>query len=462
MLVAKTQNYQAIKDAQMANYMKRAQEYARGGETEKAILEYNRMLFLVKESNCYADPALYIERGKLYIQLCDLSSAIANYRKALKLRADPALEKQLKELCFLKGLSMIEEGNASQALEYMEHGMAHGQEYNYLRALTFISIGERSMALKELEQCLVDSTSPLALEAYILKAKILWALQREHEGNAAMWLAFKLNPQHAEVQEFLKIVKPKLEEWHAKATTSIFDQNYEKALYCITKGFEVWPDSSRLLLLRAFVYRQQGNFEGALTELEKATRNMDYEQVTSKLKEQIGLTYNDMGQRLYSQELYQEAITLFNEALTYISTEPGCYVNRGDCYRQLSQYDLALADYNTALEMDGGSKDLKMRLALVYYSRGYQFLYRNDPEGAIIELSRSIFYEHSVADFYVQRATAYLRIQDTQKAFEDVKSALRINPSHTDAKTLLESFKTKTTSSLPASLQTLLRKHSRV
>jgi tetratricopeptide (TPR) repeat protein len=371
------------------------------------------------------------------------------------------VEKQLKELCFLKGLSMIEEGNASQALEYMEHGMAHGQEYNYLRALTFISIGERAMALKELEQCLGDLTSPLALEALILKTKILWALQREYEGNAAMWQAFKLNPQHTEVQEFLKIVKPKVEEWHSKAATAIFDQDYDKALYCITKGFEVWPDSSRLLLLRAFVYRQQGNFEGALTELEKATRNMDYEQVTAKLKEQIGLTYNDMGQRLYSQELYQEAITLFNEALTYIGSEAGCFINRGDCYRQLSQFDLAMADYNTAMEMDSGNKDLKMRLALLYYSRGYQLLYRNDPEGAIIELSRSIFYENSVADFYAQRATAYLRIQDTQKAFEDVKNALRLNPTHADAKTLLDSFKTKTAASLPQALQTLLRKHGR-
>lgn len=457
MIVPRPQSYQAIKDAQVEAHMKKAQDFARGGETEKAILEYNRMLFLVPDSNAHSDPGLYIERGKLYIQLCDLSSAIANYRKSLKIRQDPAVEKQLKELCFLKGLSMIEEGNATQALEYMEHGMAHGQEYNYLRALTFISIGERQMALKELDQCFTD-TSNIALEAHILKSKILWALQREHEGNAAMWQAFKINPQHAEVQEFISIVKPKVEEWHSKAASAVFDQDYEKALYCISKGFDIWPDSSRLLLLRAFVYRQQGNFEGALTELEKATRNMDYEQITAKLKEQIGLTYNDMGQRLYSQELYQEAITLFNEALTYIGSEAGVFINRGDCYRQMGQYDLAMADYHTAMEMDSNNKDLKMRLALLYYSRGYQLLYRNDPDGAIVELSRSIFYENSVADFYAQRATAYLRVQDTQKAFEDVKSALRLNPTHPDAKVLLENFKTKTTASLPRAIQNLLTK----
>lgn len=52
MLVPRAQSYQAIKDAQVEAYMKKAQEYARGGETEKAILEYNRMLFLVNDSNC--------------------------------------------------------------------------------------------------------------------------------------------------------------------------------------------------------------------------------------------------------------------------------------------------------------------------------------------------------------------------------------------------------------------------
>ncbi len=57
-------------------------------------------------------------------------------------------------------------------------------------------------------------------------------------------------------------------------------------------------------------------------------------QMEQEVKNQIALTYNEMGIVLFDREQFDEAITLFNESLQFRQNDWGVYANRGDCYRQ--------------------------------------------------------------------------------------------------------------------------------
>ena len=58
--------------------------------------------------------------------------------------------------------------------------------------------------------------------------------------------------------------------------------------------------------------------------------------------------------------------------------DSGIYINRGDAYRELKKFNLALSDYHYALDLlntegNGGSKDTAMiraRLSLTHYALG--------------------------------------------------------------------------------------------
>ena len=113
------------------------------------------------------------------------------------------------------------------------------------------------------------------------------------------WNAHQVDPEHYEVQEFLSIMKPRAEEFYKKATKFLFDQNIPMALECVKKGLDLFHDMSKLLLLRASIYRQQKDFEQALNDLERASKFMFAEGLESDVKVQIGLTYNDMGSSLF-------------------------------------------------------------------------------------------------------------------------------------------------------------------
>jgi tetratricopeptide (TPR) repeat protein len=83
-----------------------------------------------------------------------------------------------------------------------------------------------------------------------------------------------------------------------------------------------------------------------------------------------GLTYNDMGSSLFQKRKYHDSVTIFNEALNFMPQDSGIYINRGDAYRELKKFNLALSDYHYAIDLGGDSKMIKARLSLTHYALG--------------------------------------------------------------------------------------------
>lgn len=157
----------------------KARLLAENGEIEKSILEFNRIIFLDPEN-----PEFYQERAHLFLKLSDLASAIANFRKALKLKFDLKTEQFLNQLCFVKGMSLIDEGRVPSAMDFLEHNIKKDEQYHYLCALGYLGTGEKVLALRELEKSIEFSPNS-AVDSLVLKAKILLSLDNKNEGYQA-------------------------------------------------------------------------------------------------------------------------------------------------------------------------------------------------------------------------------------------------------------------------------------
>lgn len=115
---------------------------------------------------------------------------------------------------------------------------------------------------------------------------------------------------------------------------------------------------------------------------------MFQEGLETDVKTQIGLTYNDMGTSLFKKQKYHDSVTIFNEALNFMPQDPGVYVNRGDAYRSLQKYNLALSDYHYALDLKGKPEEVNIRLSMTHYALGTNCFNQQDYEGSNIEFSR--------------------------------------------------------------------------
>lgn len=85
-----------------------------------------------------------------------------------------------------------------------------------------------------------------------------------------------------------------------------------------------------------------------------------------------------MGSSLFQKKKYHDSVTIFNEALNFLPQDSGIYINRGDAYRELKKYNLALSDYHYALDLLTGANAasdtamIKARLSLTHYALGSQ------------------------------------------------------------------------------------------
>jgi tetratricopeptide (TPR) repeat protein len=118
----------------------------------------------------------------------------------------------------------------------------------------------------------------------ILKGKLLWSIDKIEEGNEMFWASHAISPDHHEVMEFLSIMKPRADEFYKKATKFLFQGNKTLALENIKLGLEMFREMSKLLLLRASIYRSQKDYEQALNDLEKASKFMFAEGLEQDVK----------------------------------------------------------------------------------------------------------------------------------------------------------------------------------
>lgn len=175
-----------------------AEEALEDENLEKALVEFNKVLFYDKTI-----PEVFVEKAEIYIKLCDFSSAIQCFKKALYLKHSEEWETKMNQLYFMKGLTLIEEGYCNDALNLVSQIESDDVKFIYLKALAYIRAANKDLAFAELENA--SKKDPNNIEVLILKGKLLWSIDQVDEGNEMFWQAHTLDPNHHEVIEFLSI-----------------------------------------------------------------------------------------------------------------------------------------------------------------------------------------------------------------------------------------------------------------
>ena len=155
-------NFKEARKQIVVDRLHRARDFVDTGDFESALYEFNKIMFYEKEgeagdgygakvsfmrsqenlrNNRVSDssiaPEVYAERAEIYVKMWDFSSAIAHFKKALRLKHKDDWERKLNQLYFLKGLSLIEEGYWNDALNLVKTLQSEDVKFIYLRALAY-------------------------------------------------------------------------------------------------------------------------------------------------------------------------------------------------------------------------------------------------------------------------------------------------------------------------------------
>ena len=109
-----------------------------------------------------------------------------------------------------------------------------------------------------------------------------------------------------------------------------------------------------------------------------------------------GVIYSEKGQ-------YDLALSEFNKALDIAPTSSETYNNRGITYSKKGQYDLAIVDFTKSL-------DINPNASKVLYNRGITYAIRGQFDLALLDLNRSLQIKSTSGEVYDIRGSLHVEL----------------------------------------------------
>jgi tetratricopeptide (TPR) repeat protein/S1-C subfamily serine protease len=237
----------------------------------------------------------------------------------------------------------------------------------------------------------------------------------------------------------------------------------QQAINTLPKGEDLKEFHSSILQRQSVVYRFLGDFSTSAGREREAREN--YEQALTVINQAISLVpnnpnyYNEKWSVLSELKRYDEGLAAITQAI-YLAPRAAWYVNRGILYRRQQKYELALDDYNQAIELnpnhanaynnrgnlyqdlqkyelalDDFNKAIEINpnFAILYYNRGNLYINQQKYDLALSDYNQAIELDSKLAMAYYNRGVLYDDQRKYELALADYSKAIDINPNLAEA-----------------------------
>jgi tetratricopeptide (TPR) repeat protein len=136
--------------------------------------------------------------------------------------------------------------------------------------------------------------------------------------------------------------------------------------------------------------------------------------------------YNNRGEAYRNLRQYQEAIADLDRAISLNPDFAAAYNNRANAYLSLQQYQSAIADFNQVISLNPD-------YANAYNNRGVAYLNLQQYQEAIADFNKAIALNPDFAAAYNSRGNTYYYLQQYQEAIADFNKAIALNPNYAQA-----------------------------
>lgn len=320
----------------------------------------------------------------------------------------------------------------AQATDAEERGAvavtAVAQANNQLTAVppTLTEVGQQVAAAEEREAAAVTAaaegqatldavnTQVVIVEATVTQAAII----DDISGEFANILLQERDSPAAQIARVNRLIERYPDEplaWQTRGMIYAEQGDFERALADYERALEFDAQTTSIHINRAGAYFRMGDYERALAEYDRALE-LDPEDDNNFVRR--GNVYLRMSD-------YERAIFELDRAIEINPDNDRAYLTRGNAYLALGDYDRALNDYDRAIEINPDSSEFHVIRGGAYTTR------LGDYERAISDYGRAIEIDPTYAPAYLLRAMAYMVIRDFERAIIDLDRAIDIDP--TDA-----------------------------
>ena len=247
----------------------------------------------------------------------------------------------------------------------------------------------------------------------------------------------------ADWKQVLKLEKDNVNAQIGLARNMIARENYDDAIKELDRLEKIDPKNSHLFRYRSEAYEKKENYKKAIDDiiswcyyddvtnykvkifLELAQHEFIY--ALAKVNEKVvkekdnKIDWLNLRTSLYEDhDMYKEAIDDYNTIESLLSS-PQIYIyyNRGDCYRELGEYDKAIDEYNEAIQLRESE--------YLYLSRADVKRLKGDYQAAIDDFSEAIALDPMNSYAYYRRGWTKEFLEDYSEALKDYNISIELD-----------------------------------
>ena len=375
------------------------------------------------------DAELYRDRGNAYTESGEWEKAEVDFNKAIQLDPDNAFT------YFDRGYIYKYLGSKLENKDYIIKAIKDYEQAILIRpnyAEAYLELGTIYGYTGDHKQAIIYLDKALQLnltEDYIETAQNLMKISRvvfllENHGKEGK----ELDPQMEEIFERNLFFNEKTDNPLTDAYDSLMKGNYEDAIKEFTETLK--SDSKNV-----YAYKERGKAYLHKGDLEKALLDID-QAISICLEQDIQVEWELYYLRamIYmGKEEYDSAVTDFEtvlqlnpdneEAKNLLQTlKRQEYLDRANAYNSDLEFDKALAEYNAAIDLNLGNVE-------VYFYRGNTYYMKLEYVKAIADCNEAIKLDPLYYPAYITRGNAYCFNHEFDKAITDINEVIKMEPS---------------------------------
>lgn len=206
-----------------------------------------------------------------------------------------------------------------------------------------------------------------------------------------------------------------LSYWAAKAAALASKGDLKRATRYVQRALELEPKNLMALDLMSKIRALEGDFKGALEINDSAVDLSPSSRTFASRAETYKLSGNS-----------RRAISDISKAIDLAASDKRVqalhYIQRGQIYEEFDKKDLAIADFNRAMELVPDQVE-------GYIVRGWIYLLKKNYAGAIRDFGKGLELAPEMRDWFLRmRARAYQEEGNLASALIDINSALQFAP----------------------------------
>jgi tetratricopeptide (TPR) repeat protein len=166
------------------------------------------------------------------------------------------------------------------------------------------------------------------------------------------------------------------------------------------------------------------NKQAQITPEKTIATLLDYNEVLTKKKTEREYIFEGRHKEGFSKDSnanHPSSVTYLSDAISLNPENGLAYLNRGDAYYNLKQYDKAIEDYNKIIELDPEN-------VIAYGRRGDAYGRLKQYESAIMNYAKAIDLDSEYAPAYNNRANILFTTSQYEKAIEDYSKTIELDP----------------------------------